>query len=136
MDLLKSSILPVLFSGLLAVVISAAISYWLHRRFVSLSVKRDVLRQFVGNSYILTKPTIGHIGEPFVSLNQIYVVYAEDEQVIRALRKLHEELTTVPESLIGNILQLIKAMVKAAEVPWSELNEEFIRRPFSPPAKN
>ena len=98
-----------------------------------LSAKRDVLRRFVGNRYVLTSPpNISREGEPFVALNEIFVVYAEHPQVIAALKKMHEELGT-KNRLVDNILTLTKAMAKAAEVPVQELNDEFIARPFTPP---
>ena len=71
-------------------------------------------------------------GEPFVSLNKIFVVYAEHPQVIAALKKMHEELG-VKGRLSDNIVTLTKAMAKAAEVPVQELNDEFISQLFTPP---
>ena len=86
---LVGAILTVLLSGLFA----AVIANWLHDRSNTLSVKRDVLRRFVGNRYLLTAPgNRSREGEPFVALNEIFIVYAEDPPVIKALRKMHEEL--------------------------------------------
>ena len=122
------AIITILLSGLLA----TGISFWLHYRFSILSTKRDVLRRFVGNRYVLTSLLHeGRVGEPFVALNEIFVVYAEHPQVIAALKKMHEELGT-EDRLVDNIVTLTKAMAKAAKVPVQELNDEFIARPFTP----
>ena len=126
---LVGAILTILLSGLLA----AVISNWLHNRSSMLSVKRDVLRRFVANRYVLTDPqNISREGEPFVALNEIFVVYAEHPQVIAALKKMHEEIGT-KDRLVDNILTLIKAMAKAVKVSVQELNDAFISRPFTPP---
>ena len=129
MNPLIYAIITILLSGLLATVIS----FWLHHRFIILSTKRDVLRRFVGNRYILTSTQhMGRVGEPFVALNEIFVVYAKHPQVIAALKKMHEEIGA-KDRLVDNILTLTKAMAKAAKVPVQELNDEFIARPFTPP---
>ena len=125
MGLLENTILPIMLSGLLAAIISVS----LQRRFNVLMIKRDVLRRFVGNRYALTESLKGHAGEPFIALNEIFVVYAKDQQVIAALKKMHEE----PGRLSDNIVTLTKAMALAAKVPINDLNDEFITRPFTPP---
>ncbi|MCY3824885.1 MAG: hypothetical protein OXG62_13580 [Nitrospinae bacterium] len=130
MNLLENTILPILLSGIIAVIISG----WQQRRFNILMVKRDVLRRFVGNRYALTESLKGQTGEPFIALNEIFVVYAKDQQVIAALKKMHEELR-VSDRLSDNIVTLTKAMAKAAKVPINDLNDEFITRPFTPPSK-
>ena len=97
-------------------------------------IKRDVLRRFVGNRYTLTESLKGHAGEPFIALNEIFVVYAKDQQVITALKKMHEELG-LSGRLSDNIVMLTKAMALAAKVPIKGLNDEFITRPFTPPSE-
>ena len=130
MCLLENTILPILLSGILAVIISS----WQQRRFSVLIIKRDVLRRFVGNRYALTESLMGQSGEPFIALNEIFVVYAKDQQVIAALKKMHEELR-LSDRLSDNIVTLTKAMAKVAKVPINDLNDEFITRPFTPPSK-
>ena len=127
MGFLLKTVLPILFSGILATIIAVSLQ---HRNNV-LMIKRDVLRRFVGNRYALTENLKGHAGEPFIALNEIFVVYAKDQQVITALKKMHEE----PGRLRDNIVTLTKAMALAAKVPIKGLNDEFITRPFTPPSE-
>ena len=128
------AIVTVLFSGLW----SALISVWLHRYFNVISIKRDVLRRFVGNRFRLTNTAVrssrDHDGEPFVALNEVFVVYASDREVILAVSRMHEELA-VEGRLLDNIMTLTKAMAKAARVPLKRLNDDFMLRPFTPPSK-
>lgn len=130
MGSLENTLLPILLSGILAVIISS----WLQRRFNVLTIKRDVFRRFVGNRYFLTVSLKGQTGEPFIALNEIFVVFSENQQVIAALKMMHEELS-VPNRLNDNIVTLTKAMAKAAKVPTNDLNDEFISRPFTPLSK-
>ena len=75
------------------------------------------------------------MGEPFIALNEAYLVYAKHPDVISALRKMHEELG-MSDKLDQNLLNLIKAMSEAAEMPIShQLNDDFTLRPFTPPPK-
>lgn len=127
MSLLVNSIVSILLSGVVAVIISI----WFQHRFKVLMIKRDVLRRFVGNRYALTESLMGQAGEPFIALNEIFIVYAKDQQVIAALNKMHEELG-LPGRLSDNIVTLTKAMANAAKVPLNQLNDEFITRPFTP----
>ena len=129
MGLLENTILPILFSGILATIFAVS----LQRRFNVLMIKRDVLRRFVGNRYALTESLKGQSGEPFIALNKIFIVYANHQQVIKALNKMHEELG-LPGRLSDNIVTLTKEMTRAAKVPLTGLNDEFITRPFTPPS--
>ena len=98
-------IITLLLSGLVATVVS----FHLHRGYNELEVKRDVLRRFAGNRYLLTESRVGRDGEPFVALNEVFVVYADHPQVISAPRKMHEELG-IQNRPSDNILTLTKAM--------------------------
>ena len=86
-----------------------------------------------GNRFVLTKPGVGSKGEPFIALNETFVVYADHPEVISALRKMHENLA-LPDRLPDNLLSLVKAMAKAAKVPIHQLNDDFFLRPFTPPS--
>ena len=94
--------------------------------------KRDVLRRFAGNRYVMVESGLGvqPTGEPFVALNEAFVVFAGDSEVIEALETMHAELGR-PNRLIDNILTLVKEMAAAADVPIG-LNDSFIERPFVP----
>ena len=93
------------------------------------------MRRFVGNRYCLTPGRQSESGEPFIALNEIFIVYARDREVIDAIKKMHEEIHT-ENRLIDNILTLTKAMAKAAKVPINGLNDNFIEKPFTPPSNS
>ena len=121
------SVVAILFSGIAGVIISRL----LHQKYEERSIKRDVLRRFVGNRYILTEQHKGQGGELFVAMNEIFIVYAGDGKVIDALKKMHEELNR-PERMSSNLITLTKAMASAAKVSLHEFNDDFILTPFSP----
>ena len=112
-------------------VVSAILSFYLQWRYEKREIKRDVLRRFVANRYRLTGSHISN-GEPFIALNEVFVVFSEHPEVILALIKMHQELGR-DDRLIDNVVTLTKAMAKAAKVPIRNLNDEFIIRPFTPP---
>ena len=97
-----------------------------------LAVKRDVLRRFAGNRYVMGENGLGvqPNGEPFVALNEAFVVFAGDSEVIEALQNMHAELGR-PNRLVDNIVTLIKEMAAAADVSI-DLNDSFIEHPFAP----
>ena len=121
----------ILISALVSGLLATWASFCLNRRYSEVEVKRDVLRRFVGSRYRLTGKEMGGEGEPFIALNEVFVVYAEHPQVISTLRKMHEEIS-IPDRVPDNIVSLVKAMAEAAKVPIRELNDDFITRPFTP----
>ena len=99
-----------------------------------LELRRDVLRRLAGYAYRLTPGLKGTDGEPFVALNEAWVVFAGFPDVVHALRKMHDELAVVEEGrLASNITVLVKAMASAAEISTEDLTDDFIQRPFTPP---
>ena len=110
--------------------VSAILSFYLRWKYEKREIKRDVLRRFVANRYRLTGAYISD-GEPFIALNEVFLVFSEHPQVISDLRIMHQELG-IEERLIDNIVTLTKAMAKAAKVPIRDLNDEFIMKPFTP----
>ncbi|MCY4365956.1 MAG: hypothetical protein OXE17_07025 [Chloroflexi bacterium] len=94
--------------------------------------RRDVLRRLVGYSYRLTSSFTGTDGEPFIALNEAWVVFADVEEVTLNLKRMHNELGH-PNLLRPNILALVKSMAIAAEIPLYELDDKFIESPFTPP---
>ena len=84
-----------LISGLVGALIAVAFQSYLGYTFDELATKRDVLRRFAGNRYVLTenpRTTIQPNGEPFVALNEAFIVFAKDPRVIEALRVMHDQL--------------------------------------------
>lgn len=127
------TIATILISALVSGLLATCVSFYLNRQHTKNLLKRDVLRRLVGNRFVLTKLGVGSKGEPFIALNETFVVYADHPEVISALRKMHENLA-LPDRMPDNLLSLVKAMAKAANVPIHQLNDDFFLRPFTPPS--
>lgn len=127
----SQSVSIVIASMLISGLVATVVSHLLYRRFAAYSVKRDVLRRFVGNRFILTQSHPNYSGEPFVALNEIFVVYADDTNVISALKKLHAD-REYDHRFEDNLVALIKTMAKAARVELRQLNDYFLMHPFVP----
>ncbi len=97
-----------------------------------LDMKRDVLRRLLGYRYRLTESLKGSDGEPFIALNEAWVVYMNCPQVTAALVRMHDELG-VDGRLSPNIVAVVRAMADAASVPVHDLDDGVIERPFTPP---
>ena len=117
----------------------AGVSVWMVRRLQKeqwerdgLEVRRDVLRRLSGYRYRLTEGRMGQDGEPFVALNEAWVVFAEFSEVKDALVRMHMELGE-PGRLSKNYVLLVRAMAKAARVPVGDLDDVMLERPFTPP---
>ena len=131
----SSSILLVLISVSSIVIAGGAwcINYETLQR-ENLEDRRDVLRRIMGYSYRLTEGRTGQDGEPFIALNEASIVFAEHREVIDALETLHRGVTEGEEQLVPNLVELIKAMIVASELPphAQDLPEQFLVTPFVP----
>ena len=132
--MLNSSNLGIsLISGLFGALLAVGFQSHLDELADELATKRDVLRRFAGNRYVLTEnsgATIQLNGEPFVALNEAFIVFAEDPTVIEALRVMHDQLGQQGR-LVDNIVTVVKEMAKVSNVAIN-LNDSFIERPFTP----
>ncbi len=118
-----------------AMVISARIMYVAECRRnkqEKLEPKRDVLRRLVAHTYRLTKSLKGQDGEPFIALNEANVVFSDSGDVMKALTKMHDELSK-KDRMIDNIKKLVEEMAKASEVPADNISKKILERPFTPP---
>lgn len=133
MSVLQTIVIP-LITILISGVVAAGVSHYLNRRYTETAIKRDVLRRIVGNRYVLTSLDRARRsdGEPYIALNEAFVVYADHSMVISTLRKMLEEIS-MPDRSSDNIVSLVKVMANAAKVPIRELNDDFLTRPFTPP---
>ena len=77
------------------------------------------------NSGATTQPN----GEPFVALNEAFIVFAEDPTVIEALRVMRDQ--SQQGRLVDNIVTVVKEMAEVSNVAIN-LNDSFIERPFTP----
>lgn len=132
------SVLVIVISVVSAII--AGISVWQARRFQreqwrrdELAMRRDVLRRLCGYRYRLTGDRVGQDGEPFVALNEAWVVFAEFPEVRGALVKMHMELGE-SERLSENYVSLVRAMAGVARVPVDDIDDVMLARPFTPPS--
>lgn len=133
--ILISTALSAAVSGVLATLVSSCLA----RQQAEYELKHDVLQRIAGNRYVLTNVPKCYEGEPFIALNEAYVVYADDPEVIAALKKYHAEMDSSepepePDRNTENLLSLVKAMNKAADVPATRLDDDFFKKPFTPQA--
>ena len=118
------------FGAIVGAIVGALIAWNLNRKHDEQKQKRDVLRRFVANRYFLTENFVGKsINEPYIALNEAFVVFADSPPVISALKKFRQELK---QNQIGHILTLIKAMAIASKVSIDKLDDDFISHPFTP----
>jgi len=129
--------MTVLLSGAAGAVfgaMSAALLTWrLNRRERDLALKRDVLRRIFGYRFVLT----GHPdrlqlqgGEPFVALNEAWIVFSKCPEVVRALERMHRGLSQ--GSLRDDLVTLTKAMAKNCDLPSGGFNDRYFVYPFAP----
>ena len=97
-----------------------------------LEIRRDVLRRLSAYRFRLTEGRMGQDGEPFIALNEAWIVFAEYPEVKSALVRMHMELGK-PGRLSENYVSLVRAMAGAARVPVSDLDDVMLDRPFVPP---
>ena len=131
----SSQLTTSLISGLVGALLAVAFQSYLGYTFDEIATKRDVLRRFAGNRYVLTntsRATIQPSGEPFVALNEAFIVFSKHPNVVEALRVMHAQLGQEGR-LSENIVTLVKEMAEASKVAV-ELNDSYIERPFTPRA--
>src|SRR3990167_10385452 len=115
-------IISSLISGTLGVVISLVY----YRRHEKYQGKINTLKSFVGYRYDLK-------GEHFTkTLNEIFVVFHDSEDVLNALSKFHE-ITVSRQTALGNdaLIKLFKAMCKDLKIDPSKYSESFFLSPFN-----
>lgn len=121
------TVLSSLISGLLGVVISNR----QYKKYEKNKIKMDTFRRVVAYRYCLVPNSQdNNSGEFFSALNEVFVVFNENKEVIDALKKLHEELN-LPDRSVDNLVTLIKKMSEVLNVNYSQVNDSFFERPFS-----
>ena len=124
------TVLLSLLSGLVGVVLATYLNSHLFQKHHRLSMKRDVLVRFVGNRHLFNHTLRIDNNEPFVSLNQTFVVFEDSPVVISALKELHGALGT--DRVDDKMISLIKAMADASGIRNNNLNDSFLLTPFIP----
>ncbi len=129
-----TAIIVTIASSLLSGIIGVAISAWYYRRYDALKLKRDVLRRLSGNRHLLTVVPCEAKAEPFIALNEAFIVFSDSPKVIAVLKRAHDELGQT-DRLVDNLVTLMKEMAKASGVSMGDLNDSFLARPFTPGKK-
>lgn len=124
------TLLVSLLSGLAGVVLATYLNSYLYQKHHRLSMKRDVLVRFVGNRHLFISDYRTNNNEPFISLNQAFVVFEDSPAVMSALKDLHESVRT--EFVNDKMVSLIKEMSKASRIDINNLNDSFLLNPFTP----
>ncbi len=121
-----------LISGIIGVILTLAFQ----RRSEIRRQKIEVLRELSGYRFTLISSGVG--AQPsdkarFQSaLNQIFIIYADDKNVMRALEEFHTSVVGKQAGSIINdaLVKLFKTMAKSARVDISQLNDSFFLTPF------
>lgn len=74
------------------------------------------------------------IKEFFEALNEVFVVFHDDENVLAALEVLHKELN-MPGRLFDNLVKLFRAINRNLGIEYKSLTDDFMLRPFTPPVQ-
>lgn len=125
----------IIISAVVGALVGAGVSEYFHRKYEKRSMKRETLRQFAGNRWMLTEtsPLGAEVKKGILTpLNEIFIVFHDSPDVITALKKMHQELNQ-KNRLADNITTLTKEMCKSAGIKFDKLNDSFIETPFTPP---
>ena len=72
-----------------------------------------------------------HAGEPYIALNEAFIVYADFENVIAALRTLHKG-SPFPEDKRRFLSNVVREMGKAARVNVKNFSDAGFLNHFKP----
>lgn len=119
---------PVIVSALLSGLIGVLISNWYFRKLEVRRIKIGVLKQLLGNRNEI-------VGQPFTeALNQVFIVFNDDSEVLSALKFFHE-VTLNPHRTTDmsnqKILDLFKAMCRHLGIKIEPLTDNFFIQPFN-----
>lgn len=121
---MESSIWVVIAASLLSGVLGALLSIIVYGRREKRRFKVDTLKRFAANRYDLK-------GDEFSrALNEIYVVFNQNRDVMNALQELHER-TTAKRPSEDALVRLYKAMCTDVGVAFGDFNDSFFLTPFN-----
>lgn len=126
------TIVASLISGIIGVIMTLA---W-QRRSEIRRQKIEVLRELSGYRFTLIDHGTGVQPADKArfqgALNQIFIIYADDEAVMRTLGEFHASVVSKQAGAIINdhLVKLFKAMANSAKVDISQLNDSFFLTPF------
>jgi hypothetical protein len=120
-----------LVSGLIGVLVST----YYYRRYERRKVKFNTLRRLAGARYCLSPgASDSSKKEFFEALNEVFVVFHDDEDVLAVLEVFHKELN-IPGRLFDNIVKLFRAINRNLGIEYKTLTDDFMLRPFTPPVE-
>lgn len=119
-DVLGNDLFVAVVSGLIGVAVSTYF-YW---GYESRKEKKEAARALLANRYDLK-------GEDFSrALNQASVVFHDDEEVLKCLTQLHDEVRD-GHAKDGTLISLFRAACAAAHINVTGVTDEFLLHPFN-----
>lgn len=123
------------WAAVVLAVSGAVVTYWAVQRTQKLAdlserrrMRRDVLRKLVGNRYMIAERAQPGPGEFWVALNEVAAAFADDEEVMEALRQFNKLVNRGFKAEDFGLLT--QAMARAAEM--GPLDEHLLEHPFAP----
>jgi hypothetical protein len=124
----RESNMEVIFSSLISGLLGVIISNIYHKRNEVRRAKLQTLKSLLGNRYDIT-------GDAFTEvLNELFVVFYDSKEVIKALKDFHEvSLNEIRSNDVANIklLELFKAMCSNLKINQDPLTDNFFLLPFN-----
>lgn len=116
------SIITILLSGIFA----ALVSNHLYKVNLEKQVKIDTFKRVFSYRYDFQSDEFRQ------ALNEIFVIYNDSEQVIKALNNFHDTATSNNKnSANDDFLKLLKAMCREVDIDYSGVSDSFFLRPFN-----
>jgi len=122
-------------SSLLSGLISVFITTYYYRRYDRKKMKFDILRRLAGSRYCLVPDSNeSSKKEFFEALNEVFIVFHDDEKVLNTLEIFHKELNIAgifSDSANNNLVKLFRAIIRNLGIEYKTLTDEFFLKPFS-----
>jgi len=114
------TIVSSIFSGFVGVIVST----YYYNRYENRRVKFETFKKFMGNRYDLK-------GDAFSqALNEIFVVFKDSEDVMKALAEHHKMVTSGKDSE-DELVKLFKAMCIDLDLNINDFNDSFFLMPYN-----
>lgn len=122
-----------IFSSIISGILGVLISTWYYRRYEKRKRKLEVLRKILGGRFYLTKPSTNFEESEyfFTALNEVFIIFNDSDEVVNALSKMLEQIND-NRRMLDNLLSLIKAMCNDLDIDYTQVNDSFFERPFTP----
>jgi uncharacterized protein DUF6680 len=116
-----SQVVLALISGLMGALLTSV----LYLRFERSKMRQDVARRLMGFRYDVP-------GDEFIrALNEVYVVFHDDQKVIEALKAFHDVTVSNQEALNRpRLITLLKEVMRASGIDTTRVGDAFFETPF------